>query len=400
MPHFLIIGNSFAGTHAAKACRTAVSDGDITICSSERFPFYSKPKLPAFIAGEVAQESLCVYPESWYADNNLCLVLNERAVSVDPAAREVTFANGAKRAYDKLLIANGSQAAFPPIAGLDQPWVFSLRTLDDAIAIRAYAQGKRSAIVIGGGLLGLEAGNGLRKLGLSVQVVEFFDRLLPRQTDKDGSAVLQETLKRMGFSFILGAVTERIYEESGKRCVKLKDGRIFSADMVIVSAGIRPDTDLARTAGLKLAKGVVVDDRLQTSDPDIFAAGDVAEHQGRIYGIWPAAEEQGKIAGNNMSGEGESYKGTVMSTMLKVVGVDVSSAGDISGDGAVQYFRADEQDSLYQKIFVRDNAIIGAILIGDTKKAFMIQKMIRDRVNVNGREDKILLPDFNLRAMV
>lgn len=400
MPHYLIIGNSFAGTHAAKSIRSVLPESDVTICAREKYPFYSKPKLPAFLAGEVSLEKLYIYPEAWYGDNGLKLVLNETAVSVDPAARQVQFASGKKLSYDKLLIANGSRAAFPPIAGLDKPWVFSLRTLDDAIAIREYAKGKKDVIVIGGGLLGLEAGNGLRKLGLNVQVIEFFDRLLPRQMDKDGSVILQKKFEEMGFSFVLGVVTEKIYEENGKRLVKLKDGRTFSADFVLVSAGIAPDVELARTAQLTINKGVVVCDYLRTNNPDIYAAGDVAEHQGRIYGIWPAAEEQGRLAGMNMTGEEETYQGTVMSTTLKVVGIDLASLGDITGADARKYYRSDEAKNLYQKIFVRNNRIVGAILLGDIKKAFSLQSMMKAGTNVNGREDKILLPDFNLRAMV
>jgi nitrite reductase (NADH) large subunit len=400
MPRYLIIGNSFAGTHAAKSIRSIEDASEITICAREKYPFYSKPKLPAFLAGEVPLESLYIYPQEWYGENGLKLLLNETAVSIDPAAKEVSLDSGKKLAYDKLLIANGSKAAFPPIAGLDHPWVFSLRTLDDAIAIREFAKGKEEVLVIGGGLLGLEAGNGLRKLGLKVRVIEFFDRLLPRQMDKDGSVLLQEKFEEMGFSFVLGVVTEKIYEENGTRLVKLKDGRTFSADFVVVSAGISPDVDLARTARVPINKGVLVDDCLKTDNPDIFAAGDVAEHRGRTYGIWPAAEEQGKLAGTNMTGESETYKGTVMSTTLKVLGVDLASLGDITGENAREYFRADQAGKIYQKIFVRDNRIAGAILLGDIKKAFSLQSMMKAGTNVKGREDKILLPDFNLRAMV
>lgn len=400
MPHYLIIGNSFAGTHAAKSIRSIQPDSDITVCAREKYPFYSKPKLPAFLAGDVSLEKLFIYPETWYAENNFTLLLNETAVSIDAGAKQVHFAGGKKLSYDKLLIANGSKAAFPPIAGLDQPWVFSLRTLDDALAIRDYAEGKKDVIVVGGGLLGLEAGNALRKLGLKVQVIEFFDRLLPRQMDKAGSLILQKKFEEMGFSFVLGAVTEKMYEENGKRLVKLKDGRVFSADFVLVSAGIAPDVELARTAQLTVNKGVVVCDCLRTNNPDIYAAGDVAEHKGRIYGIWPAAEEQGKLAGMNMTGEEEAYQGTVISTTLKVVGIDLASLGDISGADAREYCRTDDSKNMYQKIFVRDNKIVGAILFGDIKKAFSLQTMMKAGTNVNGREDKILLPDFNLRAMV
>jgi len=400
MPHYLIIGNSFAGTHAAKSIRSIQPESDITICGREKYPFYSKPKLPAFLAGEVPLEKIFIYPEAWYPENNLKLLLNETAVSIDAGAKKVHFADGKKLSYDKLLIANGSKAAFPPIAGLDHPWVFSLRTLDDAIAIREYARGKKDVIVIGGGLLGLEAGNALRKLGLNVQVIEFFDRLLPRQMDKAGSLILQKKFEEMGFSLVLGVVTEKIYEENGKRLVKLKDGRTFSADFVLVSAGIAPDVELARTAQLTINKGIEVCDCLRTNNPDIYAAGDVAEHKGRIYGIWPAAEEQGKLAGTNMTGEEEVYQGTVMSTTLKVLGIDLSSLGDITGEGAREYSRVDDANNIYQKIFVRDNRIIGAILLGDIKKAFSLQSMMKAGTNVNGREDKILLPDFNLRAMV
>ena len=205
--------------------------------------------------------------------------------------------------YDKLLLATGGISFVPPIKGADHPGVFTLRTMADADAIREKAAKSKKLALIGGGLLGLEAGNGLRKLGLEVTVIEFFPRLLPRQMDIPGAALLQKQMAEMGFRFYLGATTREIVRQDGGLSVRLESGEAVEADMILISAGTRPDLTLARSLGLEIDKGVKVDDTMKTGVDEIYAAGDLIEHRGRYYGLWPAALEQGRVAGAAMAGQ-------------------------------------------------------------------------------------------------
>jgi len=365
MQRYVIIGNGVAGVSAAEAIIARDNQGDITIFSQEQDPFYYRPRLPDFIAGAALLDSFTLHGNAWYADQGIDLHLGERVVQVDTKARQVRTDQGLTTTYDALLLATGAHSFIPPVAGSDKKNVFALRSAQDARDIQSAARSAKAAVLVGGGLLGLEAGHGLTRLGLSVQVVEFFDRLLPRQMDVAGAAKLQGILEKMDFSFFLGAKAKEIMGEKEAQGLLLEDGRKLKGGLVLFSAGIRGNVELAQDMGLDIHNGVVVDDRMQTNLEGVWAAGDHIEHNGRLYGIWPAAKEQGEIAGINMAGGEAAYQGTVMSNSLKVAGVDLTSAGEVDAEGRLQSAVYEEKEA-YRKIVMEEGKIKGCIFLGLT----------------------------------
>jgi nitrite reductase (NADH) large subunit len=277
--------------------------------------------------------------------------------------------------------------------------VFTLKTLADADRLKQAAAQAKTSVLIGGGLLGLEAGNGLRKLGLQVMVVEFFPRLLPRQMDVAGAAILQSQMEEMGFSFHLGAVTEEIVAGPEGLTAGLKSGEEIRGDLVLISAGVRPDLRLAQTLGLEMDKGVKVDDAMRTSREGIYAAGDLVEHQGRVYGIWPAAMEQGKVAGAAMASRKAKYAGTLPSNVLKVVGIDLVAAGDIDADGKLEaIIQQDKVKKTYRKLVIQDNRLVGAILLGDIRGNAEIQAAIKAKQDISAVKSELAKADFDFKS--
>lgn len=389
MTRYLIVGNGVAGTTAAEHLRKQDAQGEITLITDEDLPFYWRIQLNDLIAGEIPEEKLLAKSKTWYDDNRIRLVLETRMTGADPQNRTLTSAGSETYAYDTLLLATGSHSFVPPVDGSDKDGVFSLRNVADARSIRSRAEGIQEVVLIGGGLLGLEAGNALRKLGKQVTVVEFFPRLLPRQLDEKGAARLQSLMEGMGFSFRLGAKTQEITGTGAGGGVRLEGGEEISADMVLISAGVRPNLELAQALGLDTDKGVQVDERLRTSRLEIFAAGDVAEFRGMSYGIWPAAMEQGRIAGTNMAGGDATYQGTTMANILKVVGIDLASAGDIDADGEREAYTRETED-VYQKVVFDQGRVIGCIMLGDTKGFNRITKAMQDKEDVSALKERIL----------
>ena len=389
MIHYLIVGNGVAGTTAAEQIRRQDPHGTVTIVTDEGLPFYWRIRLNEFIAGDIDEEGLLSKDRGWYEENDLRLVLETPITEADRKARVLTSEAGDAFPYDRLLLATGSHAFVPPIQGSDKEGVFTLRTAVDARAIADYAAGVEDAVLIGGGLLGLEAGNALRRLGKRVTVVEFFPRLLPRQLDEKGASRLQAMMEQMGFSFELGAKTREITGKEAADGVLLEDGTTLAGGMVLISAGVRPNLDLARALELETDKGVQVDETLRTSRPDIFAAGDVAEFQGMPSGIWPAAMEQGKIAGINMTGGDMTYEGATPSNVLKVVGIDLAAAGEIDAEGKMEA-RTVENGEVYKKVVFDDGRIVGCIMLGDTRGFNRITRAMQDKEDVSGHRDRIL----------
>src|SRR3989338_10725435 len=400
---YIIIGNGVAGTEAAKAIRRNDTLSEIKIFSQDHYPFYSRPRLPELLAKEVNTEDIFVHNYEWYNKNKIQLFLNCTVKHVDPKNQKITLKDTSCFTYSKLLLATGSSSVLPPIDGINTPeGAFTLRTVEDALIITKRASLTRTATLIGGGLLGLEAGNGLRKLGLSVTVVEIFDRLLPRQLDTEGAAILQKQMESMGLKFILGAQSKSIKDDGNIKILELKDGKIIESNFILVSAGIKPNIALAQAAGISVNKGILINDRMETSIPNIYAAGDVAEHKGRIYGIWPAAQRQGVIAGINMTGGKETYAGTVPSTSLKVAGIHLTSMGDmLVEDKTVEQVKVKNPGkNIYKKLFIQDGRIIGAIFLGDTKNAYEMGQLMGKKVDVSRFKDKILETDFDIKSLL
>jgi len=395
MTDYLIIGNGVAGTTAAENIRKTDKEGNITIMTGEELPFYHRIRLTEYISGEVAEDNVVARKKEWYGNQNINLELMTRITRAEDQEKVIITEDNRTLSYDRLLIATGSHSFIPPIKGSEKKGVFALRTIKDARDISAYAGKIEDVVLIGGGLLGLEAGNALRKLGKRVTVVEFFPRLLPRQLDVDGAKRLQGIMEEMGFSFRLDAKTQEITGGDQVDGVLLEGGEALSSEMVIISAGVRPNMELAENLGLDHDKGIKVDEHLRTNRADIYAAGDVTEFKGMVYGIWPAAMEQGKIAGNNMAGGDMVYEGTVMANTLKVVGVDLASAGNIDAENEFKS-QVFTDEKIYKKIVIEDDRITGCIMLGDTKGFNKMTKAISERVDVSKIKDQIVSAGFNL----
>ena len=366
MKKYLIIGNGVAGTTAADNIRRHDSDGEITIVTDEYLPFYYRVRLPDLLGGSVQESELIARKEEWYTEKKISLTLDTRITGAHPDRKTIQTANGESLNYDRLLLANGSHPFIPPIKGFETEGVFALHTIKDVKNISRAAEKINNVVLIGGGLLGLESANALHKLGKKITVVEFFPRLLPRQLDHEGARRLQHFFENLGLSFRLGATAGEITGENRVTQVVLENGEVLRSDMVIISAGVRPNLELAKMLGVKTGKGVIVDKHMRTSEPDIYAAGDVIEFDGRTYGIWPAAMEQGKIAGLNMAGGDVAYAGTTLSNILKVAGIDLASAGEIDEENRYQS-KIVVSDDTYKKVVINDGKVIGCIMLGDRK---------------------------------
>jgi nitrite reductase (NADH) large subunit len=368
MKRYVIIGNGTAGASAVEQIRLRDKDGSIVIFTREEHPFYYRPRLPDYMAGELGLETFTLHPLSRYREWKADLRLGENIAVIDPVRREVGSEKSGIVPYDELLLATGSSCFVPPVAGSGRSGVFTLRTVEDAEAIAVAAQKTRTAILIGGGLLGLEAGRALLKLGLRVEVVEFADRLLPRQMDRIGAALLQKSLEAMGFIFHLNAQAEEITGESSVAGLALRNGEHIPGGLVLFSAGVRPNLELAQAAGLEIGKAVKVDNHMRTTVPGIWAAGDVCEFQGQPCGIWPIAMAQGRAAGASMAGEPTAYTPQAPGTSLKVAGVSLTSAGNIDAENTLTAKRF-INGGVYRKIVLEGDRIRGIIFLGCEKGA-------------------------------
>ena len=389
MEKYLILGNGVAGTTAAENIRRNGATGEITIVTDEDLPFYYRVRLPDYLGNVVTESELIAKKKDWYNEKKISLKLGSRINDADPGKKHVITADGLTLAYDKLLLANGSHPFIPPIKGSDMKGVFAIHTIRDARQILRAAEKINNVVLVGGGLLGLEVANAFHKLGKNITVVEFFPRLLPRQLDSEGAARLQHFFEKMNFSFRLGTTTKEIAGDDRAEHVILENGNVIPTEMVIISAGVRPNLKLAKMLGVNTDKGVIVDKYMQTSQADIFAAGDVIEFEGRTYGIWPAAVEQGKTAGINISGGKTAYEGTTLSNILKVAGIDLASAGEIDEENRFESKIVAVHD-IYKKVVIDNGKIIGCIMLGDRKHFNRISKAISSGEDILNELDSLL----------
>jgi nitrite reductase (NADH) large subunit len=397
----LIVGNGIAGTLAAKTVRELDQDVEIDIFGEEKYAYYPRPNLIEFVAGRLPYEKLFAFPESWNVRQRIGVHLGQKVLKIRPDDRTVKLASGEKFSYDALLLASGARASLPPIEGAGRQGVFVLRTLDDAMAILDYLRSHIRVAVLGGGLLGLEIARAIRGRGAEVQVVEFFDRLLPRQLDPAAAAILKDQIEKAGIAIRLGAVSREIFGGAEARGIRFESGDEIEADLIIVAAGIKPELTLAKEAGLAVDRGIIVDDRLRTGRPEIFAAGDVAEHQGRIYGIIPASFEQARAVGYNMLSLEMPYAGTVTSNTLKVAGLHVTSTGEIhpEGRGHEVLLRAVPEQGLYKKIVLKEGRMVGAIWMGTKKGAQEVSRLVALRRELGDQRDDLLEDNFDFAGI-
>jgi len=405
MMKVVIIGNNVAGTTTAKSIRDLRPDIDINVFAEERYHYYPRPMLIELIAGKIDEKSLFFYSDDWYIKNRIKVHLNTPVEAIEPEEKRVS-AGGKWFEYDALVIATGARAFIPPMKGLPKKNVLPLRTLDDAKAIIAAVTKANAAVIIGGGLLGLETARAIKtaKPEIAITVLERGDFLLKRQLDDEGGGILRALIEEIGVDVITEAEVEEIVGGEAVEKIRLKDGKEIDAQLVIVSAGIRANTELAEKANLKINRGVVVDDGLCCDVGNrIFAVGDVAEHDGRTWGIIPAALEQAKIVARKIIGqEGPDYGGTVPSNTLKVMGIDMTSIGTINppeGQGFEEIRAKSEDGRVYKKYVLKDGKLVGAILLGSRKEIGKVTKLIKEGADISGLKSALRRVEFDFSGL-
>lgn len=399
---YVIAGGWTAGTAAAQHLRKLDPSSEITIVDAESVAYYPRPDLIDYLAGRKSREQLTVHAANWYDENRITLTNRRRIIRMRAAEHEATLDDGTILSYDKLLLANGASPFVPPLPGADQAGVFTLRTLDDADTLLGHVVPGGAVVVVGGGLLGLEAARALAERGMRATVIEFASRLLPNQLDERSAEMLVEHLRSLSVTALLGAESQQILSgEHGAAGVLLKDGRIARGEFVLFSTGVRPNVTVAREAGIATGRGVQVDDSMQTSAPDVYAAGDVVEHRGRVYGIVPPCLEQARVAAQNMVSPGTAtYEGSIMSSSLKTCGINVLSMGNVNPtqEQHVQAIQAQGQQS-YRKVVLENGIIVGVILYGTTNGARQLQQAIGSHADLGAFQDRLVDIDWDFAGM-
>ncbi|MCK4759515.1 MAG: NAD(P)/FAD-dependent oxidoreductase [Candidatus Aminicenantes bacterium] len=393
----IIIGNGLAGTIAAKTLREQDRTVEIDVFADEKYHYYPRPNLIEFLAGNLPLERIFAFPEEWYSEQNVNVHLEKSGIRIFPDSKEIEVAGGKREKYDFLVLANGSLAFVPPIKGAEKQGVFTLRTLDDAFEILDCLKDRRRVTVIGGGLLGLETARAVKSRDVEVEVVEFFGHLLPRQLDPQGGSLLKGQIEKMGINVHLGLTCEEVLGQDIVTGLRFKGGREIQTDVVLVAAGVRPNLRIAQEAGLETDRGLVVDDYLQSSHSDIWAAGDITQHAGRVYGIIPASFNQARIAALNVLGQRQKYEGTIPSNTLKVLGIDLTSVGMVNPeDESFEELREENADKgTYKKIVIKNGEVCGLICIGTKKGVSEISRLISRKANVEKWKNSLLEDDFD-----
>ncbi len=401
---YIILGNGVAGLHAAETIRKQSSkDSTVEIFTDEPYLTYSRPKLPQYIANDISLTDLFLKSENWFDENNIKINLKKKALKIDEKKKVITFEDGFTTNYDKLLIAIGSHSCVLPIKGADHPRVRTLRSIEDANSLMKLAKDCKNVAVIGGGLLGIETANAINSPGKNVTIIEYFPRLLPMQLDVEGAEVLKKLIEDKGIKLILGAATEEIIEvKENLLKIKIKDGREAEADMIVISAGVRPNLEVAKESGINSNRGIIVNEFMETNLPEVWAAGDVAEFENRCWGIIPAAFTQARVAAMNMTSEKKMASGKIIpSNTLKVAGIDLTSIGTVyfeeTPKDVTELRVKDMEKGIYKKVVIQDNQVIGAIWLGDRKNILEITKIIKNKINVEKFKDDLLKEEFDLK---
>ncbi len=395
----VMIGNGMAGVRALEELLKLAPDlYDITVFGAEPFGNYNRILLSPVLAGEKTLDDIMLNDLQWYEANGITLHAGKKVVEIDRCHRRVVAEDGTEASYDRLILATGSSPVIIPVPGKDLEGVITFRDIHDVNAMLEASRHCRRAVVIGGGLLGLEAANGLRERGMTVTVVHLMDTLMERQLDKPAGELLKRALEEKGLTFLMEAQTEAILGEERVRAVRLKDGTEIPADLVVMAVGIRPNIELARAAGLYCERGVLVSDTLQTFDPRIYAVGECVQHRGRTYGLVAPLFDMAKVCANHLARLGYArYEGTVTSTKLKVTGIDLFSAGDFHGDEASEEIvLRDASQGIYKKLVLKDDRIQGAVLYGDTVDGSWYFQLMRDGTSIADIRDQLLFGQAHL----
>jgi nitrite reductase (NADH) large subunit len=366
-PHLIVIGNGMAGCRAVEEILARdPAKYRITIFGAEPRVNYNRIMLSPLLAGEKSFDDIVINDQAWYDDNRITLVSGDPIVAIDRKIQTVTARSGRTEAYDRLILATGSDPFIIPVPGHDKQGVVTFRDMDDVGAMLRAASGGGDAVVIGGGLLGLEAAHGLSLRGMKVTVIHLMPTLMERQLDEAAGWLLKTELEARGQTILTEADTAEIFGQGKVEGVRLKDGREIPASIVVMAVGIRPNVNLARDAGLAIGRGIHVDDHLVTSDANILAVGECVEHNGAVYGLVAPIWEMCRSLADGLVARQNGYTGSVTSTKLKVSGIDVFSAGDFSGgEGCEDIVMRDASRGVYKRVIVKEDRLVGAVLYGD-----------------------------------
>ena len=395
MKQLVVVGNGMAGVACVEQILKRKHNFEITIFGDETHVNYNRILLSMVLAGEKSAEDIVLNDLDWYRKNNIRARLGVRVANIDREARVVIDQEGRATPFDKLILATGSSAFIPPIPGVDKDNVHVFRTLDDTRALLEKAGKGCKAVVIGGGLLGLEAARGLQLRGCDVSVVHLFDTLMERQLDSAGGAYLQRKIESLGIRVLLPKQTQAILGNGHIQGLRFASGEEVEADLLVIAAGIKPNADLARKAGLDVGRGIVVNDYMETSDPDIFAVGECTEHRGRTFGLVAPLMEQGKVLAATITGNrGLAFAASAPATKLKIMGIEIFSAGstDATEAGVETICYDDPGLGIYKKLVLKNNRLQGVILVGDTSDERRYTQWLREETDLSAQRKHLLSP--------
>ncbi len=407
---YLIIGNSAAAIGAIEAIRKKDKKGKIILISDEPYPAYSRPLISYLLAGKVDEEKMFYRAQSFYGENEVEALLGEQVIRIFPSGKKVKLRNGKRISFTQLLIATGGKSIVPEVKGGNLKGIFTFTAWDDAKRIKAFIDKNKvkNTTVIGGGLIGLKAAEALIELGMKVTIVELADRVLSATFDREASAIIEAALKEVNCRLIARNTVEDIQGKKGKvNSILLRNKKGLPADLIIFAIGVAPNVAVVKDSGIKINRGILVNNRMRTNLPHIYAAGDVAEaydlllHARRPIPIWPNAYKQGSIAGYNMSGVDKEYRGSFAMNSVELCGIPTISVGitDPKQDGYEIIRESNPARRQYKKIVLKDNRIVGAIFINDIERAGIITGLIKDEVEVSSFKDHLMREDFGLISL-
>lgn len=392
-PRLVVVGNGMAGMRTVEELlQLAPELYDITVFGEEPHGNYNRILLSPLLAGEKSIQEIMLNPREWYAQHGITLHAGDPVVEIDRTRRIVRSQGGIEAPYDRLLIATGSRPFIPPVPGSTLPGVIAFRDIQDVEAMVEAARQHRHAVVIGGGLLGLEAANGLLRQGMEVTVVHLHQNLMERQLDAPASTLLQQALESTGLRFVLGAQTSELIGAERVAAVRFTDGATLPADLVVMAAGVRPNIELARAAGLYCERAIVVDDTLQTYDPRIYAVGECVQHRRSTFGLVAPIWDQARVCAAHLAGAGHRrYVQQATATKLKVTGVDLYSAGDIiGGPGTEDIVLRDPRRGIYKRLVLQGERVVGAVLYGDVADGPWYFDLIQQQTPVAAMRQRLL----------
>lgn len=381
----VIVGKGMAATRLVdELSQRALGRYSIAVIGAEPRLAYNRVLLSPLLAGEIGEPEIELKPAAWWRARGVSMLYGKPVTTIERAAKTVTLADGLTLPYGKLVLATGSRPLVPPVPGFELPGVATFRDTADVEAMRGYAERGARVVVIGGGLLGLEAAYGLARAGGKVTLLHLVDRLMERQLDAEGAGLLAAAMAQRGIQVRLNASTKGFAGKDRVEAVELADGTAIPADLVVVAIGVRPNIDLANAAGIATNRGIVVDDHMASDDPSIFAIGECAEHRGQVYGLVEPAYQQACVLAARLAGTEAGYAGSLLSTNLKVSGVGVFSAGEFeAGDGAEIVVLRDRSSGVYRKFVLRQGRLAGCVLVGDTSGALFYLGLIRSQQDIS-----------------